>query len=130
MLLLGIFAFTAIASGILYLASDMFEDWWTAKRVRDISSTVCVVASAFLLALLLLFVFSRFHLASYEAQHEAMQETIENARTQDMTDSERMSLTNSIVEQNKDLAEEQYWADTYWLNVFYTDSFRELEPIE
>jgi len=62
------------------------------------------------------------------AQYEAVKTSIENARATDITDIERVALTQKIIETNKWLAQVQYDNQNLWA-VFIPDEVDALEPL-
>ena len=63
------------------------------------------------------------------AKYPAMVETIENSRTEEMSEIERAALTNEMLEINSQIASWQYWNNTI-LDPFYPDEVMRLKLLK
>jgi len=62
-------------------------------------------------------------------QYHAIKTTIEQARTQDISDIERAALTTKIAEANQWLANARYWNNTIF-DIYWPDEIMDLEPLK
>jgi len=68
-------------------------------------------------------------------EFKAIKSTIEVARIEDTLrpkglEYERVALTLRVIEANKWLARNQYWANRYLFDIFYPDEISDLKPIK
>ncbi len=84
-----------------------------------------------LLALSLLMIpLHRAMVNSSIAEHEAIRQTVTISREQgEITDLERIRLTEDIVKANRWLASAKYYVGNPWLNIYYPKDLQLLEPI-
>lgn len=67
---------------------------------------------------------------AYIKKFEATRTTIKEQRSfTNMSDYERVQLTQTIVTANGELAEHQYWANSLWFNWYYDKAILNVEPI-
>lgn len=63
------------------------------------------------------------------AQYEIIKETIEASRVEEMSELERATLTQKIIEVNQEIAGYKYWNETSW-DIFTPDQLTELEYLK
>lgn len=63
------------------------------------------------------------------AQYEIIKDTIETARNEDLSELERATLTQKIIEVNQEIARYKYWNETSW-DIFTPDRLTELEYLK
>ena len=61
---------------------------------------------------------------------EAVRLTITQQRDNKLTELERATITNEIIDNNAWLAKEQFWAKNSWLNWYYDKQIINIKPIE
>ena len=60
----------------------------------------------------------------------AVKASVEQARSNDVSDIELAALQHKIVEQNMHLARKMRYANSPWFKIFFTEGIFELEPIK
>lgn len=63
-------------------------------------------------------------------EFESIRLTITQQRKNTLTEYERATLSLKIVDSNKWLAKEQFWANNKWLNWYYDKKILDVKPIE
>ena len=63
------------------------------------------------------------------AEYHALKETVNQSRQDDISEFERVTLTNRIIENNTALARLKYWNETFMFDMYIPDEIMQLEPI-
>ena len=93
-----------------------------------ISAMISVIVGLFWVVVMIALFLNPYSVKGEIAQYEAVKTSIENARATDITDIERVALTQKIIETNKWLAQVQYDNQNLWA-VFIPDEVDALEPL-
>lgn len=125
-MLLTIICGLCMLLSILWFVFDRKYDWGT-----DIGSTVVMgLMGLWFIVNTIFLAVSPTSTISDIKQFEAVKITITQQRKNNLTEYERATLTQKIVEKNQWLAKEQFWAENIWLNWFYDKRILSIKPIE
>lgn len=126
-MLLSILCTTLFVSAILWVILDKKYNWYT-----DLGAAIACVLLG------ILFLLNCICLAACPAStsadiraFEAVRQTINEQRSdKQLSELERVQLTDRIIKQNEWLASEQFWASNKWLNWYYDKKILTIQPIK
>ncbi|WP_368900777.1 hypothetical protein [Oceanobacillus oncorhynchi] len=121
-ILIGLAILTVIGL-IIIRYSSYISNWDTVGFFITMISGVLLAISLIVLPL------NYYGTKAEVDRYNALQETIENSRSGDMSDIERAALTSEIADYNKDLASIKYWNNTIF-DIYIYDGLAELEFLE
>lgn len=101
----------------------------TKEYYEFLGLMVTVLMIGFLLVTTLFWIGMNYDSKTMIITYPTFVQTIESARHEDISDYERMALTQEILEFNLQLQKAQYWNSTFMFDMFYLDGIMELEPI-
>lgn len=113
--------------GLLILGKFLDDRWgWRS----EIGVGLIVIAMICLLIIAVAWTITYFSVKAFvNAEYLAIAETIKNSRLEEISELERVALTNTILEANSYIASCQYWNTTIF-DPFYPDEVMELELLK
>lgn len=91
---------------------------------------IIILSAAFTIGVALALPLCRLESKKFSLQFIEVQKTITDQRGSAQTEYERATLTKTIVDLNKELIEQQFYADNIWTNWFYDKSVLTLKSIK
>lgn len=123
MYLLIILTIVTIVGVIIGLNLDWMSDWDAPVWIITALSGMVTIIMLVILAI------NHWTADSTIAQYEIIKETIEASRVEEMSELERATLTQKIIEVNQEIAGYKYWNETSW-DIFTPDQLTKLEYLK
>lgn len=118
-----LFIIAGLALVISFVLALFFEDFAEIGILISVIALLVLTVSFFVLWI-------NHETASGKiAQYEIIKETIEVSRKNEISDIERATLTQKIIEVNQDIAGYKHWNETSW-DIYIPDELTELEYLK
>lgn len=115
-----------IASFIGFVLIDGYD----YEFFKGLCAVILVISLIVLLINLIEVIIGPSHDRAFIRELQATQQTITEQRADSLTGYERATITNTIIEMNKELADRQYWATSNWIGNCYDKSILKVKPIK
>ena len=109
---------------VLQLRSGIYS------RLQDVGITLMFFGGCILIAVLIVIPISRWKCSNEIAAFREVQRTVQEQRTENISEVERANLTNRIIESNQWLVVTKRNSHSKWIGIYYSEDVNNLEPIK
>ena len=115
-----------IISVVLFLYGlKLIKNWDTDV----VGFSITMICGVFLFLSLLFWPIEYYETKATIAVYPEMVKSIESARRGEISEFERMALTQTIIQFNMELKRKQYWNETFIFDIYVPDEIMDIEPI-